>query len=79
MNLGAAEGHPSEVMDLSFCNQALSAKYVVDKHGELKKKVYQIPEEIDRMIANIKLKSMGISIDELSERQRKYLGAWKLD
>ena len=78
VNLGAAEGHPSEVMDLSFCNQALSAKYVLDKEGELGKKVYKIPEEIDRMIASIKLKSMGIEIDTLTEKQKRYLSTWKI-
>lgn len=79
VNLGAAEGHPSEVMDLSFCNQALSAKYVVDNEGKLQKKVYQIPEAIDKMIATIKLRSMGITFDTLTPRQEKYLGAWNLD
>ncbi len=78
VNLGAAEGHPSEVMDLSFCNQALSAQYVLDMHGKLKKEVYKIPEEIDRMIATIKLKSMGIEIDTLTEKQKKYLSAWEI-
>jgi adenosylhomocysteinase len=79
VNLGAAEGHPSEVMDLSFCNQALSAKYVIDKEGELGRKVYKIPEEIDRMIASIKLKSMGIEIDTLTGKQKRYLSAWEID
>ncbi len=79
VNLGAAEGHPSEVMDLSFCNQALSAKYVLDKQGKLGKKVYKIPEDIDRRIASTKLKAMGINIDTLTEKQKKYLSAWELD
>jgi adenosylhomocysteinase len=79
VNLGAAEGHPSEVMDLSFCNQALSAKYLVDKQDELENKVYKIPEEIDRMIAGIKLKSLNIKIDRLSEKQKRYLSSWELD
>ena len=65
-------------MDLSFCNQALSAKYVLDQQGKLDKKVYKIPDDIDRRIASIKLKALGISIDSLSEKQKKYLGAWDL-
>ncbi len=79
VNLGAAEGHPSEVMDLSFCNQALSAKYVVDRHGQLGNNVYKIPDDIDNMIASIKLKSMGVKIDRLSDKQKKYLDSWDLD
>lgn len=79
VNLGAAEGHPSEVMDLSFCNQALSAKYVLENHERLGKKVYKIPDEIDSMIANLKLKSMGIRIDRLTPKQERYLSAWELD
>ncbi len=77
VNLGAAEGHPSEVMDLSFCNQALSAKYVLENAPSLENKVYKIPDEIDRMIASIKLKTMGIGIDRLSEKQQKYLSQWE--
>ncbi|MDE1768703.1 MAG: adenosylhomocysteinase, partial [Candidatus Micrarchaeota archaeon] len=78
VNLGAAEGHPSEVMDLSFCNQALSSKYVLDNESKLDNIVYKIPEDIDRRIASIKLRTLGISIDELSEKQKKYLGAWEI-
>ncbi len=77
VNLGAAEGHPSEVMDLSFCNQALSSQYVLENAGILDKKVYKIPDEIDRMIATIKLKSMGIGIDKLSKKQQRYLTQWE--
>ncbi len=77
VNLGAAEGHPSEVMDLSFCNQALSAQYVLDKEGKLDNKVYKVPDEIDRAIASIKLKAMGIGIDRLSGKQQKYLSQWE--
>ena len=77
VNLGAAEGHPSEVMDLSFCNQALSALYVLENKGRLGRKVLKIPDEIDERIARIKLRALGISIDELSEKQRKYLTQWQ--
>ncbi|MCL4364888.1 MAG: adenosylhomocysteinase [Candidatus Marsarchaeota archaeon] len=76
VNLGAAEGHPSEVMDLSFCNQALSALYLIENKGKLENKVYKIPDEVDRRIASIKLKAIGIGIDRLSERQKEYLGQW---
>jgi len=77
VNLGAAEGHPSEVMDLSFCNQALSAQYVLESSKKLGKKVYKIPDEIDRRIAMIKLNAMGMSIDSLTPRQEKYLSQWQ--
>ncbi len=76
VNLGAAEGHPSEVMDLSFCNQALASQYVLDNAGRLENKVYSMPEEIDARIAAIKLRTMGIRIDSLSARQKKYLAQW---
>ncbi len=77
VNLGAAEGHPSEVMDLSFCNQALSAKYVLEHSGSLENKVYKIPDEIDRMIASVKLRALGIRIDKLSDKQQRYLSQWE--
>ncbi|EQD48582.1 S-adenosyl-L-homocysteine hydrolase, partial [mine drainage metagenome] len=76
VNLGAAEGHPSEVMDLSFCNQALSSLYLIENKGTLENKVYKIPDEIDRRIASIKLKAIGIGIDSLNSRQRDYLSQW---
>ncbi len=76
VNLGAAEGHPSEVMDLSFCNQALSALYVLENKGSLDKKVIKIPDEIDERIARIKLRALGVSIDALSDKQKKYLSQW---
>lgn len=76
VNLGAAEGHPSEVMDLSFCNQALSSLYLIENKGKLENKVYKIPEEIDRRIASIKLKAMGIGIDRLNGRQKEYMSQW---
>lgn len=77
VNLAAAEGHPASVMDMSFANQALSAEYIVKMRGKLEKKVYVIPEEIDRKIAEMKLKSLGICIDQLTPEQIKYLSSWR--
>ncbi len=77
INLAAAEGHPSSVMDLSFANQALSAKYLAEKGGELERKVYKVPPEVDERVARMKLDSMGIRVDTLSEEQRKYLSSWE--
>ena len=79
VNLVAAEGHPSEVMDMSFSNQALAARYIVENRGKLQPRVYRVPAEIDEQVARLKLKAMGIEIDELTEEQRKYLHSWKLD
>ncbi len=78
INLAAAEGHPAQVMDMSFANQALSAEYIVRHHRQLKKEVYKVPEAIDRNIAALKLKSMGIKIDALTEEQKKYLSSWEI-
>ena len=77
INLASAEGHPASVMDMSFANQALSAEYMVKFGSTLEKKVYSVPEEIDRMIARLKLESMGIQIDTLTEEQVKYLNSWE--
>jgi len=78
VNLSAAEGHPPEVMMMSFANQALCAKHLVE-HGEnLKTEVYSVPEEIDRRVADLALKAEGITIDVLSEEQKKYLESWEL-
>jgi adenosylhomocysteinase len=78
VNLAAAEGHPSSVMDMSFANQALSAEYLA-KHGrELKPLVYPVPKEIDREIARLKLTAMGITIDTLSKEQHDYLTSWEM-
>ncbi|NLV73849.1 MAG: adenosylhomocysteinase [Chloroflexi bacterium] len=77
VNLAAAEGHPSAVMDMSFANQALSAEYMVKNYASLKKIVYTVPAEIDSDIAGLKLHSMGISIDTLTEEQRVYLSSWE--
>jgi adenosylhomocysteinase len=76
VNLSAAEGHPAAVMDMSFANQALAAEYVVANASELERKVYVVPDEIDREIARIKLETMGIEIDQLTEEQAKYLASW---
>lgn len=77
VNLAAAEGHPSEVMDMSFANQALVAKWLAKNVEKLEKKVYPVPEEIDGEIALLKLKTMDIQIDELTEEQMKYMKSWK--
>jgi adenosylhomocysteinase len=76
VNLAAAEGHPAAVMDMSFANQALSAEYVVSHADELEPRVYIVPEEIDREIARLKLESMGVEIDALTEEQARYLASW---
>jgi len=78
INLAAAEGHPSSVMDMSFANQALTADYLVKEGDKLEKKVYSVPEHIDREIARLKLKSMGIEIDTLTSEQEKYLSTWEM-
>jgi adenosylhomocysteinase len=78
VNLASAEGHPASVMDMSFANQALSAKYIFEHHQELKRDVYRVPEEIDRKIAQLKLESMGVQIDSLTPEQVKYLSSWEL-
>jgi len=77
VNLVAAEGHPSEVMDMSFANQFLAVKYIVENKGKLPKKVMRLPRELDEEVARLKLKSMGIEIDELTPEQREYLSSWK--
>ncbi len=74
VNLAAAEGHPSEVMDMSFANQALAVKYLLE--NRLEPGVYKIPDEIDDRIAILKLKTMNIGIDQLTDRQREYLESW---
>jgi adenosylhomocysteinase len=77
VNLSAAEGHPAEVMDMSFANQSLAAEYIKENSSKLQKKVYTLPSEIDQEIARLKIKSLGISIDKLTKEQRAYLSAWK--
>ncbi len=73
VNLVAAEGHPSEVMDMSFSNQALALLYLLENRGKLEPKVYEVPRSQDEEVARLKLESMGIRIDELTEEQRRYL------
>jgi adenosylhomocysteinase len=77
VNLAAAEGHPSAVMDMSFANQALCAEYMLRNADKLEHKVYGVPEEIDREIARIKLQAMGVKIDVLTAQQEKYLVSWE--
>ncbi|MGW8223484.1 MAG: adenosylhomocysteinase [Syntrophobacteria bacterium] len=78
VNLAAAEGHPPSVMDMSFANQALAALYVTEKGATLEKKVYGVPEEIDREIGRLKLAAMEVEIDELLPEQEKYLTSWDM-
>ena len=77
INLAAAEGHPASVMDMSFANQALAAEYMVKNHSSLEKRVYPVPEEIDREIARLKLASMGIRIDVPTAAQETYMTSWE--
>jgi adenosylhomocysteinase len=76
VNLAAAEGHPALVMDMSFANQALAAEWVVQNSATLERRVYDVPREIDEQIARLKLETMGIGIDELTEEQARYLASW---
>ena len=76
VNLSAAEGHPAQVMDMSFANQALSAEWVVTNAASLERHVYPVPEEIDKEIARLKLETMGVAIDELTDEQARYLASW---
>ena len=77
MNLAAAEGHPASVMDMSFATQALSAEFVVKNKASLEKKVYNVPKEIEDIVSVLKLKSMGMEIDSLTDKQKKYLSSWE--
>lgn len=77
VNLASAEGHPSSVMDMSFANQALCAEYIVQNAAKLQKKVYKVPDEIDKKISKLKLEAMGIAIDKLTPAQEKYLASWE--
>ena len=78
INLAAAEGHPSSVMDMSFANQALSAEYIVKNKKKISLGVYSVPKEIDEEIALLKLKAMGVKIDTLTKEQEKYLSSWEM-
>ena len=77
INLAAAEGHPASVMDMSFANQALGAEFILKNAKTLENKVYGVPEEIDREIARLKLESMGVVLDKLTDEQIKYLNSWE--
>jgi len=78
INLASAEGHPASVMDMSFANQALGAEYMVKHSKKLERKVYPVPAAIDREIARLKLKGMGIQIDRLTKEQERYLASWEM-
>jgi adenosylhomocysteinase len=77
VNLGAAEGHPAAVMDMSFANQALSAEFVAKHYAELAPQVYVVPEAIDAEVARLKLASMGITLDPMTAQQLEYVTSWK--
>ncbi len=78
VNLAAAYGHPPEVMDMSFANQALCVRYIVENHETLRNEVYPVPRDIDEEVAQLKLKSMGVEVEELTEEQKKYLSSWDM-
>jgi len=78
INLAAAEGHPASVMDMSFANQALCLEYLVKNAKTLEKRVYTVPKEIDEQVAHLKLASMGVKIDELTDEQKRYLSEWTM-
>ena len=78
INLAAAEGHPSSVMDMSFANQALCAEYVVKNAKKLEKRVYDVPPQVDQSVARTKLKARGVKIDKLTPEQKKYLSSWEM-
>lgn len=77
INLAAAEGHPASVMDMSFATQALATEYCVKNKGKLKAQVYNVPQEIENWVATLKLKSMGVTIDQLTKEQQHYLNSWQ--
>ena len=77
VNLACAEGHPSTVMAMSFCDQALSVEYGIKNKGKLQPGVHKLPEELDMHVADLQLKAMGLSIDTLNPEQVKYLNSWK--
>jgi adenosylhomocysteinase len=78
INLAAAEGHPASVMDMSFANQALCLEYLIKMKGKLERTVYPVPEKIDQEVGKLKLASMNIAIDSLTEEQQNYLASWEL-
>ena len=78
INLAAAEGHPASVMDMSFANQALGSEYAVKNRGKLEIRVHRVPKAIDAEIARLKLETMGVKIDSLTDEQKKYLASWEM-
>ncbi len=78
VNLACGDGHPAEIMDMSFAVQALASLYIIENRGKLKPGVFDIPESIDQRIAQSKLESIGVRIDVLTEEQKRYLGSWNL-
>ncbi|MCG8608071.1 adenosylhomocysteinase [bacterium] len=78
INLAAAEGHPASVMDMSFATQALATEYVIQKEGKLDARVHPVPREIENWVASLKLQSMGVAIDELTDEQKHYLDSWEM-
>ena len=78
INLAAAEGHPASVMDMSFATQALATEFCVQKRGQLSNKVYFVPEDIEQWVATLKLESMSVAMDELTEEQKEYLASWTM-
>ncbi len=77
INLSAAEGHPSAVMDMSFANQALGMEYLIQNHGKLEPGVHNVPPDIDQEVGRLKLQSLGISIDTLTADQQRYQDSWE--
>jgi adenosylhomocysteinase len=77
VNLAAGQGHPAAVMDMSFANQALAAEWVVQQRGSLDPRVYEVPADIDKEVARLKLRAMGVEIDTLTEEQDHYLHSWE--
>jgi adenosylhomocysteinase len=77
VNLGAAEGHPAAVMDMSFAAQALSAEHVAKEHGSMAPGVYVVPEHLDQEVARLKLEALGIAIDTMTEEQQRYVASWQ--
>ncbi len=77
VNLSAAEGHPADVMDMSFANQAMAAEWIIEHHAELEPRVYRLPDHVDRDVASIKLASMGFDLDQLTSEQSDYLSSWR--
>ena len=78
INLSSAEGHPASVMDMSFANQALSAEYIAKNYSNMENQVYVVPDRIDASIASLKLKALGVEIDQLTDEQQEYLNSWTM-